>query len=262
MDYWNNMGPRSVACMPNPNMIRGIISGSRGMLYKVRHGRGPVPHARATQATAARSAAPAETREPHRDRQAFISSEYSDVSPTSNNVQHICVRPTLPGLIGRPWCAAARPPCTDRVVPITSRHASTSGLFTLIFFLDPLARGSIPCMDTAASASSNGDVCSRVQAGALLLGGAVHGGHVRGVRAEGGAPAHRRDRHHHAVGAALARARHRDRRHLQHDVRHLRRRHRLQGGQYYLKASYYFISFLLAPALPQLPPLGDLPPDS
>lgn len=49
------MGPRSVACMPNPNTIRGIISGSRGMLYKVRHGRGPVPHARATQATAARS---------------------------------------------------------------------------------------------------------------------------------------------------------------------------------------------------------------
>lgn len=105
------MGPRSVACMPNPNTIRGIISGSRGMLYKVRHGRGPVPHARATQATAARSAAPAETREPHRDRQAFISSEYSDVSPTSNN--RPC--PALPGLIGRPWCA--RPPCTDRACP-------------------------------------------------------------------------------------------------------------------------------------------------
>ena len=68
-------------------------------------------------------------------------------------------------------------------------------------------------------------------AGAVLLGGAVHGGDVRGVRAQGGAPPHRRDRHHHADGAALARARHRDRRHLQHDVRHLRRRHRLQGGE-------------------------------
>lgn len=32
------MGPRSVECMPKPNTIRGIISGSRGMLYKVRHG--------------------------------------------------------------------------------------------------------------------------------------------------------------------------------------------------------------------------------
>jgi hypothetical protein len=219
--------------MPNPNTIRGIISGSRGMLYKVRHGRGPVPHARATQATAARSAAPAETREPHRDRQAFISSEYSDVSPTSNNVQHICVRPTLPGLIGRPWCAAARPPCTDRVVPITSRHASTSGLFTLIFFWIHWPGVPFHAWWTPLQVQALTEMCvgMHVQAGALLLGGAVHGGDVRGVRAQGGAPPHRRDRHHHAVGAALARAPHRDRRHLQHDVRHLRRRHRLQGGQ-------------------------------
>jgi hypothetical protein len=69
-------------------------------------------------------------------------------------------------------------------------------------------------------------------AGAVLLGGAVHWGDVRGVRAQGGAVPHQCDRHHHADRAALARPRHRDRRHLQHDVRYLRRRDGLQSGTY------------------------------
>lgn len=69
-------------------------------------------------------------------------------------------------------------------------------------------------------------------AGAVLLGGAVHGGDVRGVRAAGGAVPDRGVGDDDADGAALARPRHRDRRHLQHDVRHLRRCHRLQSGKY------------------------------
>ncbi|VAI84458.1 unnamed protein product [Triticum turgidum subsp. durum] len=69
-----------------------------------------------------------------------------------------------------------------------------------------------------------------IQVRAVLLGGAVHGGDVRGVRAAGGAAPDHGAGDDDADGAALARARHRDHRHLQHDVHHLRRRHGLEGG--------------------------------
>ena len=68
-------------------------------------------------------------------------------------------------------------------------------------------------------------------AGPLLLGGAVHRRHLRVVRAQGGAAPHHGARHHHADGAALARARHRGHRDLQHDVRHPRRRHGHESGK-------------------------------
>lgn len=69
-------------------------------------------------------------------------------------------------------------------------------------------------------------------AGPVLLGGAVHGRHLRVVRAQGRAAPHLRAGLHHADGAALALAHHRDHRHLQHDVRHPRRRHGHESGKF------------------------------
>jgi hypothetical protein len=104
-------------------------------------------------------------------------------------------------------------------------HRACPGLASAASFARPDAS------QPATLSAANNLVMMELFAGAVLLGGAVHGRDVRGVRAQGGAVPHRCDRHHHADGAALELPRHRDRRHLQHDVRHLRRRNGLQSGR-------------------------------